>query len=383
MSKPSLSFSSTASRLINRLLSVGADPTDPPNVRQRKRLMVGVIWGIVFFDLFALPFGAALGAGQLAALLSLTIFVFLGILAAIQLRPALFSLCLHVLCLYVLLNILGSTLLFGGIVTGIAVLIVGLLTPILALLMLGARAGIFWFGAFMITIIAVAILSNWVPARYLFEVPDLFRTYLPAANLTLVGVIIFLTLMYFIRQRDEFQTKSDNLLLNILPGEIAERLKEGEETIADSYESASIMFVDLVNFTPLSAASTPKEMVILLSQIFSHIDELVEEYKAEKIETIGDSYMVAAGLPVLRQDHAHVIANLALAIQAYFASGVMIHGQPINCRIGINSGPLMAGVIGRKKISYHVWGDTVNTASRMESHGIPGQIQISESTHAF
>jgi len=179
----------------------------------------------------------------------------------------------------------------------------------------------------------------------------------------------------------EEQQKSESLLLNILPKEIATRLKEGEETIADNYESASIMFVDLVNFTPISAASTPKEMVLLLSEIFSHLDQLVEENNAEKIETIGDSYMVAAGLPVPREDHAQVIVSLALTIQAYFEAGVMIHGQPINCRIGINSGPLMAGVIGRKKISYHVWGDTVNTASRMESHGIPGQIQISENTH--
>ncbi len=176
---------------------------------------------------------------------------------------------------------------------------------------------------------------------------------------------------------------SERLLHNILPVPIADRLKDGEETIADSFESATILFFDLVNFTPLSAASTPREIVTLLSGIFAHLDELVEQYHAEKIDTMGDGYMAAAGLPVRNAEHAHIIADLALAIQAYFAKGVLLHDQPIDFRIGINSGPLMAGVIGKKMISYTVWGDTVNTASRMESHGLPGQIQLSETTLAL
>jgi guanylate cyclase len=188
---------------------------------------------------------------------------------------------------------------------------------------------------------------------------------------------------YFMYLLEVSRKQADDLLLNILPSPVAKRLKEGEETIADSYASASIMFVDIVNFTPISAASTPTEMVLLLGELFSRFDELVEKHNAEKIETIGDSYMVAAGLPIQRDDHAQVIASLALDIQAYLEKGIVINGQAINCRIGINSGPVMAGVIERKKISYNVWGDTVNTASRMESHGIPGQIQISDTTYAL
>jgi len=186
---------------------------------------------------------------------------------------------------------------------------------------------------------------------------------------------------YFMYLLEVSRKQADDLLLNILPEPVAMRLKEGEETIADSYEAASIMFVDIVNFTPISATSTPKDMVLLLSELFSHFDQLVEKHNAEKIETIGDSYMVAVGLPVLCKDHARVIASLALDIQAYIEKGIVINRQTINCRIGINSGPVMAGVIERKKISYNVWGDTVNTASRMESHGIPGEIQISETTY--
>lgn len=212
-------------------------------------------------------------------------------------------------------------------------------------------------------------------------VPERLSNLLFALNFGFGLTYMISNSFYFMYLLEVARKQADDLLLNILPGPIAKRLKEGEETIADNYESASIMFVDIVNFTPVSAASTPKEMVVLLSGMFSGFDQLVEKHNAEKIETIGDSYMVAVGLPLLRDDHAQVIASLALDIQAYIASGIMINGRAINCRIGINSGPVTAGVIGRKKISYHVWGDTVNTASRMESHGFPGQIQISETTY--
>jgi len=142
-------LSSTASRFFNRLLSAGADPADSPDLRQRKRLFVGVIWGIVFLDIFALPFLVAQGALQLAAPLAITILVFLGVLASLHLRPALFSICVHVLCSFSILSILSTALLFGGIITGGFAFIPGVLIPMIALLMLGPRAGKFWLGAFL------------------------------------------------------------------------------------------------------------------------------------------------------------------------------------------------------------------------------------------
>ena len=175
--------------------------------------------------------------------------------------------------------------------------------------------------------------------------------------------------------------RSERLLHNILPVPIAQRLKDGEETIADGHESATVLFFDLVNFTPLAATNSPADVVRFLSEIFSHLDSLVERHRAEKIETIGDGYMAVAGLTGPSDNHAGIVAALALDIQDYFASGVSLHGRTVDFRIGINTGPLTAGVIGRKKISYKIWGDTVNTASRMESHSIPGQIQISEATY--
>lgn len=370
----------SVSHLINRLLSVGADSADSADLRQRKRLMVGVMWGIVFLNTFALPLLVILGALQLAALLTFTILAFLGVLASLRRCPALFSISVHILCSYTMLNILSVALLFGGIITGMFVLILGLLAPILALIMLGPRAGKIWLGVFVITVNAVALLSNWVPARYVLVLPNIFLISLPVVNLTLVGVISFLSLTYFIRQRDEFQRKSDDLLRNILPDEIAERLKDSNAFIAEHFDQASVLFADVVSFTPMSAQMSPTELVAMLNEVFSEFDELVERHGVEKIKTIGDCYMVAAGVPQPRADHAQALTQLALEMQALVASRDF-QGRPLRFRIGLNSGPLIAGVIGRRKFIYDLWGDAVNTASRMESHGIGGSIQITEATY--
>lgn len=253
-------------------------------------------------------------------------------------------------------------------------------SAIMAIITGQSQLAILWIVLFLVT---TGIFTITEPLIAIFNpgVSQNLSTLLFAMNFGFGLTYMISNSFYFMYLLEVSRKQADDLLLNILPEPVAKRLKEGEETIADNYESASIMFVDIVNFTPISATSTPKDMVLLLSELFSHFDKLVEKHGAEKIETIGDSYMVAVGLPVLCKDHAHVIASLALDIQAYIEKGIVINGQTINCRIGINSGPVMAGVIERKKISYNVWGDTVNTASRMESHGIPGEIQISETTY--
>jgi adenylate cyclase len=253
---------------------------------------------------------------------------------------------------------------------------------IMAIITGQTRLAVIWISLFLATTSIFAIIEPTI-AESNAKVPEQLSNLLFALNFGFGLTYMVLNSFYFMYLLEVARKQADDLLLNILPGPIAKRLKEGEEVIADSYESASIMFVDIVNFTPISAESAPREMIELLSKIFTHFDQLVERHHAEKIETIGDSYMVAVGLPIICEDHAQVIACLALDLQEYIESGIMFHNKPINCRIGINSGPVMAGVIERKKISYNVWGDTVNTASRMESHGIPGQIQISESTYAL
>jgi sensor domain CHASE-containing protein/class 3 adenylate cyclase len=175
--------------------------------------------------------------------------------------------------------------------------------------------------------------------------------------------------------------KAEHLLLNILPESIAKRLKHQEDTIADSFEEVTVLFADIVDFTKLSGEISPTALVSLLNEIFSRFDRLVERYGLEKIKTIGDSYMVVGGLPVVRPDHAEAVAEFALAMQQEINELNTEKGHVFTMRIGINTGPVVAGVIGLKKFVYDLWGDTVNTASRMESHGIPGYIQVSSSTY--
>jgi class 3 adenylate cyclase len=175
--------------------------------------------------------------------------------------------------------------------------------------------------------------------------------------------------------------RSERLLLNVLPAPIAERLKAGEAVIADAFPEVTVLFADLVDFTRSSRRIGPAQVVATLNDLFSAFDELCRKQGLEKIKTIGDAYMVAGGLPGPRPDHAEAIAELALAMQQEVARRADPSGQPLAVRIGIDTGPVEAGVIGTSKFSYDLWGDTVNTASRMESHGIAGCIQVTERTY--
>jgi len=175
------------------------------------------------------------------------------------------------------------------------------------------------------------------------------------------------------------KAETDRLLMNILPGVVVERMKQSADPIADELPGVSVLFADLVNFTALAERMSPQDLVTMLNELFSGFDGLVEKYGLEKIKTIGDCYMVAAGVPTSRPDHAVALASLALDMRDW------LRRPDVNCgmleiRIGISSGPVVAGVIGKKKFSYDLWGDTVNTASRMESHGEPGTIQITKTT---
>jgi guanylate cyclase len=171
------------------------------------------------------------------------------------------------------------------------------------------------------------------------------------------------------------------LLLNVLPKEVATILKNESRTIADNYADASVMFADMVGFTPLSAKLAPVEMVELLNEVFSFFDSLLDKYEVEKIRTIGDSYMVASGVPRRRPDHAQALARMAIEMRDHIAMHTFGNGQRVSFRIGINSGSMIAGVIGSRKFVYDVWGDAVNIASRMESHGMSGTIQITRATY--
>jgi class 3 adenylate cyclase len=176
------------------------------------------------------------------------------------------------------------------------------------------------------------------------------------------------------------QARSESLLLNILPAPIARRLKDSPGTIADGFAEVSILFGDIVGFTPLSKTVSPERLVEILNELFSRFDALAEKHGVEKIKTIGDAYMVCSGLPVPRADHAEALAEMALDMRRAVEEHNRKFGTTLNMRIGVNSGPVVAGVIGLKKFIYDLWGDTVNAASRMESHGVPGGIHVTAAT---
>ena len=254
------------------------------------------------------------------------------------------------------------------------------------------------------SLLGVGIIFS-VVALFLLEKMVLSRLANLSANVEQIGTSTDLSLRVFVTGNDELTTlgntinsmldalessaqkvvaereRAERLLLNILPASIAKRLGQNHDTIADSFEEATVLFADIVNFTNLSSQISPTEIVSLLNEIFSRFDRLLEQYGLEKIKTIGDSYMVVGGLPLIRPDHAEAVAGFALDMQQQIQEFNAERGQAFSMRIGINTGPVVAGVIGLKKFIYDLWGDTVNTASRMESHGIPGAIQVSSATY--
>jgi adenylate cyclase len=198
----------------------------------------------------------------------------------------------------------------------------------------------------------------------------------------LVGILAVVLYFSAATQRAEAATererqRSEELLKNVLPEPIAARLKDGSSTIADSFTSVTVLFADLVGFTALASRVESRELVEMLNDVFSRFDRLAVRAGLEKIKTIGDAYMVVGGLPEPRDDHVHAVAEMALAMRDELRSYAEESGVDLDLRIGIHTGPAVAGVIGERKLSYDLWGDTVNTASRMESQGEPGRIQIS------
>jgi adenylate cyclase len=247
-----------------------------------------------------------------------------------------------------------------------------------------------WINLSLVALYALLFILLYYYAQLyppLVSVPPLQLAVINVINVVTVFGIIAAVTRYFISVAEGAEAaleiehaKSEALLNNVLPTAIAARLKQESATIADGFSSASILFADIAGFTPLSQQVSPKRLVDMLNAIFSRFDELVDEYGLEKIKTIGDAYMVASGIPTPREDHAEALALFALAMRDTLADYNRTAHADLQLRIGISSGPVIAGVIGKRRFLYDLWGDSVNTASRMESHGVPGQIQISETT---
>jgi guanylate cyclase len=374
-------------RLFAPLLTGNVTPADTQSQRLRKvSVNASLLFGAVCAAIWAITF-ASLGARGIAtvdlAMAVLYALLLAGIHGFKRIEP------FRSLGLILLLAAsLAHHVLLGGFAGSGSSILFAFLAPASALITYRPRNAWPWFVAFLVVLVLAALTDQRVtPINGVLSPAVLSWT--TAGAIGSFTLLLFGFFRFFLIQREEMQEalrieqeKSERLLLNILPKEIAERLKHEPDLIADGFPDVTVLFADLVGFTRLSEQLSAEELVHLLDEVFTTFDQLTLRHGVEKIKTIGDAYMVAGGLPDPRPDHAEAIARLALDMRDALSRSPLAQRHGLSMRIGIHSGPAVAGIIGDSKFSYDMWGDTVNTASRMESHGIPGAIQVSAETHA-
>jgi guanylate cyclase len=361
-----------------RLLGIADEPSDDDDLRLRKRVGVAASYltivaplGVPFFS-GGNPIGFAMAIG-----LPVINVVNLVVLA----RTHRFVRYTTVLLASGLLFTLGADVLIGGLAAGAGV-VWAFLGPAYALLALGPRAATIWFGAYVSLVLLAVAIDPWVTTAIALP-PYAVRLVSFAQNLIAPLGITFLLLRYTDIRRRQAEARSDELLTNAIPRSIATRLRHGEERIAETYPETTVVFADLVGFTPWAQRTGAPEVVGFLDDLFRRFDALAARHGVEKIKTIGDAYMAVAGAPEPRDDHAPAAMRVAIGMLDALADAARNLEAPLQLRIGLASGPVVGGVIGQRRILFDLWGETVNTASRMESSGLPGRIQVAPSTHAL
>jgi adenylate cyclase len=364
---------------LRRVLEIGCLPTDSDQERVTKEVFVIIAVGVAIAGVVWWLMYTALGK-PLTALIPLVISIaMVPVFVRFLITKRLGDLAVPMLALGIVLPLLLQ-LSLGGYVHGSSVVMWAFMSPLFSLLLRPATETWIWLAAFFADLVLAALLDSTV-VHTVTPLPSAATLLLFALNIAGIGILTFLALSYFRSQRDAAERRSEKLLLNVLPEAIAIRLKRGEEPIADHHDEVSVLFADLAGFTVRSAQESPTATVAVLNQVFSVFDELVRKYGLEKIRTIGDSYMVAAGVPSARPDHIYAICAMALDLQVAVARLNAENHWDLSFRVGINCGPAVAGIVGREKFHYDLWGDTVNIASRMESHGLPDQIQVTEAVY--
>ena len=369
--------------VLERLADIGATPEDSSEDRLRAGALILASVGVAAISFFWIGIFLAYGYYTAAAIpFVYQVGTVVGLLVLARTKRFAIFRATQLTMWLLLPPLLQITL--GGFVASSGMVLWSVMVPLAAVALLGVRRATPWLIAFFVILIALALGDERFmehaadfsqPVQLMFIVSNFI-------GLTLAG---FLLLGYFVEQSErtrvelaEEQKTSELLLRNVLPAAIAERLKRTEGVIAEDLDEVTVLFADIEGFTRLSAGLPPEQLVRLLDRIFSAFDALADLEGLEKIKTIGDAYMVVGGAPVPRVDHAEAIARLALAMRDALVPIAVGAFEGLRMRIGIDTGPVVAGVIGTRKFSYDLWGDTVNTASRMESHGVPGEIQLTE-----
>lgn len=380
------------------LRTAGITPDDSEELRIQKTLLVfatgllciaSMLWLLLYRELGPHFSSTAPLVFQLALAGNLALYLKTG-------NFALFRVTQLAMILFVPFIVQWS---IGNFITASGISLWGLLAPIGAILIIGVAESAAWFFAFLFLTALSGFFDFYLADTLLSGNKVSLETSVVffGLNFAAVSTITYVLLRYSAEERAKTQARlfeahallqveqerSEKLLLNILPGPIATRLKNTEQTIADGFADVTVMFADIVNFTRVAEGLTPQAVFSMLNRIFSTFDDLAEKHGLEKIKTIGDAYMVAGGINTGDEaEYSSAIASMALDMMDVLHHDFNINQQHLEMRIGIGSGPVVAGVVGKKKFIYDLWGDTVNVASRITSEGLPGLIHVDEPTHA-
>jgi len=388
---------SNVSELLSRLRTAGVEPGDPEDIRLKKQLLmfamaltiaVPIVW-VAIYRLFGITISTTLPILYLVlSLANLAVYLVsqnFGRWRLLQLGLFLFYPFVQQLAM-------------GDFITASGYMLWGLLAPVGAILLYSARDSIPWFFGYAMLIVMAAGLDYQLveTSSTAARIPAKVSVVFFALNFFAISSLVYALLRSASSEREKSkarleeahrllqteQERSERLLLNILPGPVAERLKQENGTIADGFADVTVMFADIVNFTNIAEGMSPNQIFAMLNKVFSSFDSLAEKFGLEKIKTIGDAYMVAGGLddddP---RNYSESIANMALEMRDLLANDLTVNDQRVAIRMGIGTGPVVAGVVGKKKFIYDLWGDTVNLASRITAESVPGMIQVDVTTY--
>ena len=378
--------------LLERLRTAGIDPSDSEELRLNKSLLMfatglasvaSMLWLVIYWSL----------GPQLSSTLPFVFQILLATNLAVYIKWGNFDFFrLSQLALFLFFPFVVQWSI-GNFITASGITIWGLLAPVGAILFFGVREAFGWFIAYLFLLAMSGFFDFHLASMEIQtkqQIPIKTAVVFFALNFAAVSTIVFLLLRFATVEKQKAQARltethhllqieqerSERLLLNILPGSVAERLKNSNQTIADGFADVTVMFADIVNFTQVASGMAPTQVFTMLNRIFSSFDEMAERFGLEKIKTIGDAYMVAGGLNDEQTDYSDAIADMALAMRELLRRDFIVNEAHLEVRIGIGTGPVVAGVVGKKKFIYDLWGDTVNIASRITSEGVPGMIQV-------